>query len=84
MLVCSFGAAFYYCPKLAGVVVAVLPLLIATQASDMSIQLGLDKEEEGKGKNKTPEQIASADAAVIMENVRDITALGRAHDILDK
>ena len=82
ILIGAMAVAFAYCWRLAAVTIAVLPLLVASQASDLASQLGLDKEDDGASKDMA-EKVAQ-DAAVIIEHLRDIVALGRSRDLVDR
>jgi ATP-binding cassette subfamily B (MDR/TAP) protein 1 len=82
ILIGAIAVAFAYCWRLAAVTISVLPLLIASQASDMASQLGLDKDDVGSSKEMA-EKVAQ-DAAVIIEHLRDIVALGRSRDLVDR
>ena len=85
ILIGAIAVAFAYCWRLAAVTIAVLPLLVASQASDMASQLGLDKDGEGASKElKAMADKVAQDAAVIIENLRDIVALGRSRDLIDR
>jgi len=79
VLVGGIGIAFYYCWRMAFVVLGLLPFLIIAATAENSAGINNDEEEHSEiGRD------ATRAAGTIFENFRVITSLGNAKNSLDK
>jgi ABC-type multidrug transport system fused ATPase/permease subunit len=79
VLVAGIAIAFYYCARMALVVLGLLPFLIIASTAENSVMLNNDEEEHANAG-----QLAAREAGTIFENFRVITSLGHAKGSLVK